>query len=50
MDSCFSSDHFARDHISTDITTCNTEEPEQKYCFGALSNRLLGGGVGGGLK
>ena len=35
--------------MHTDITTCNTDEPQQKYRLGMVSNRLLGG-RGGGLK
>ena len=38
----------AEDHIHTDITTCNIEEPQQKYCLGMVRNSLLGGGGGGG--
>ena len=30
-----------------DITICNTEEPQQKYRHGTVSNRLLGEGGGG---
>ena len=30
-----------KNHIHTDLT-CNTEEPQQKYCLGMVSNRLLG--------
>ena len=47
MGNCYSADHIAEDHIHTDIT-CNTEEPQQKYRLGTVSNRLVGGG--GGLK
>ena len=36
--------HIAEDHIHTDIT-CNTEEPQQKYRLGTVSNRLMGGGL-----
>ena len=43
MGSCFSSDHIAEDHIHTDITTCNIEEPQQKYRIGTVSNKLQGG-------
>ena len=42
MGNCYSTDHIAEDHIHTDIT-CNTEELQQKYCLGTVSNRLLGG-------
>ena len=38
MGSCFSSDHIAEDHIHMDITTCNIEEPQQKYRLGTISN------------
>ena len=34
------------DHLHTDITTCHTEEAQQKYCLGMVSNNLLGGGGG----
>ena len=36
---------MSKDHIHTGIT-CNTEEPQQKYRLGTVSNRLLGGGGG----
>ena len=39
MDSCNTGDHTDGDHIHTDITTCNAEEPQQKY----RHERLLGG-------
>ena len=43
MDSCYSDEHIAGDHIHTDISrTCNTEEPQQKYRLVAVSNGLLG--------
>ena len=41
MANCYSADHNAEDNIHTDIP-CNTEEPQQKYRFGTVSNRLLG--------
>ena len=45
MDSCYSGDYIAQDHRHTEITTCNIiEEPQQKYCLGKVSNRLLGSG------
>ena len=47
MSSCYSGDHIAKDHIHTDITTCNIEEPQQKYRLGTVSNRLLEVGRGG---
>ena len=34
MGSCYLGDHIAGDHINTDITTCNNEEPQQKYRLG----------------
>ena len=43
---CYSGDHNAEDHIHTDITACNIEEPQQTYRLG--HNRLLGGSGGGG--
>ena len=46
MGNCYSADHIAKDHIHTDIT-CNTEESQQKYRLGTVSNRLLGRGGGG---
>ena len=48
MGNCYSVDYIAGDHTHTDIT-CNTEEPQQKYRLGMVSNKLLGwgGGVGG---
>ena len=45
--SCYSGDHTAEDHIHTDITTCNIEEPQQKNPIGTVSNRSVGAG---GLK
>ena len=49
MGSCYLGDLIAGDHIHKDITTYNTEEPQQKYLLGIASNRLLGvcRGVGG---
>ena len=41
MGNCYSIVHIAEDHIHTDIT-CNTEEPQQKYRLGTVSNSLLG--------
>ena len=38
MGNSYSIDHFAKDHIHTDIT-CNIEEPQQKYSRGTVSNR-----------
>ena len=46
MGSCYTGDHVARDHTHMDITTCNTEEPQQKYHPGTVSYRLLLGGGG----
>ena len=31
MGSCYSVDHIAGGHVYTDITACNTEEPQQKH-------------------
>ena len=42
MCSCYSGDHNAEDHIHTDITTHNVEEPQQKDRLGKVCNRLLG--------
>ena len=42
MGSRYSADHIAKDHIHIDITY-NTEESQQKYRLGTVSNRLLGG-------
>ena len=44
MGNCYSADYFAEDHIHTDMT-CNTEETQQKYRIGTVSNRLKGGGL-----
>ena len=48
MGSCNSGDHIAEDHVHMNITTCNTEEPQQKYRLGTVGYRLLWGGWGGG--
>ena len=40
MGHCYSIDHIAEEHIRTDIT-CNTEEQQQMYRLGTVSNRLL---------
>ena len=45
MGSCYSGDHIAGNHIYTDITTCNTEVPQQKYCLETVSDRLQGLGM-----
>ena len=42
MGSCYSDDHIAGDHLHTEITTCNSEEQQQKYRLGIVSNRLTG--------
>ena len=47
MVSCYSGDHIAEDHIHTDITTCNTDELQQKYRLGTVSCRLLDSGLKG---
>ena len=44
MDSCYSGDHIAKGHIQTG-TTCNIEEPQQKYRLETVSNRFLEEGV-----
>ena len=43
MGSCYSGDH-----IHEDNTTCNIEEPQQKYRLGTVNNIILGL-CGGGL-
>ena len=40
MGSCYSGDHVAEDNIHTVITTCNTEEPQEKCHLGTVSNRM----------
>ena len=45
MGNCYSGDHITEDHIYMNITTCNTEEPQQTYRIGNVSKRSLGGGV-----
>ena len=45
MGNCYSIDHIDENHIHTDITY-NTEEPQQKYRLGTVSNILLGQGAG----
>ena len=40
MGNWYSAYHIAKDHIHTDVT-CTTEEPQQKYRLGTVSNRLL---------
>ena len=32
MGSSYSGNHIAEDHRHTNITACNIEEPQQKYC------------------
>ena len=46
MDSCYTGDRIAGDHIQTDITACNIEEPLHKYRLGKVGTckHLLGGG------
>ena len=39
---CYSTDHFAEDHIHTDII-CHIEEPQQKYRLGTVRNRFQWG-------
>ena len=43
MGNCDRGDHIAGNHIQTDITRCDIEDPQQKYRLGTISNRLLGG-------
>ena len=33
MDSCYTGDYNPRDHLHSDITTCNKEELQQKYAL-----------------
>ena len=37
MGICYLDDHNAEDHIHMDITTCNLEEPQQKYRLGWMT-------------
>ena len=48
MGDCYSTDHIAEDHIHTNIHVYNIKESQQKYRLGTVTNRLLGGGRGGG--
>ena len=48
MGSCYLGDHIAGNHIYSDKSTCNIEEPQQKCRHGTVSYRFLGGGWGGG--
>ena len=43
MGSCYSVDHVAEDHVHTVMATFISEEHQQKYHFGTVSNRLLWG-------
>ena len=43
MGSYYSDYHTAEDNIHTDITICNTEELQQKYRLGRVSNSVLEG-------
>ena len=45
MDSCYSGDHIAGDHIHMDITLCKIEETQQKY---RLERSILDFWRGGG--
>ena len=45
MGNYYSTDHIAENHIHTDITY-NTEESQQKYRLGTVSNRLRARGEG----
>ena len=38
MGSCYSADNIVEEHLHRDIT-CKSEEPEQKYGLGTVSNR-----------
>ena len=40
MGNCYSADHIAEDHKQTDLTY-NIVDPQQKYCLGTVSTRLL---------
>ena len=40
MGSCYSGDHIAKDHIHTDITTCNIEEPQNPPVVRLFYHRL----------
>ena len=46
MDNSCTGYYTAEDHIHTDITTFNTEETQQKYRLGTVSERLLGVAAG----
>ena len=41
MGICHSGDHIVGDHVHLhmDITTCNIEKPQKKYCFEMVNNR-----------
>ena len=49
MSNRYIGDHIAGDHIHTDITTGNIEEPQQKFCQGTVSIDYWGEGGGEGL-
>ena len=34
-----SGDNTAEDHVHKDLTTCYTEEPQQKFRLGTVSNK-----------
>ena len=40
MGSCNSCGHIAEDYIHINITTCNIEEPKQKYRLGTVQDKL----------
>ena len=44
MSNRYLGDHIAGDHIHTDITTGNIEEPQQKFCQGTVSIDYWEGG------
>ena len=46
MNSYYTGYYTAGDHIHTDIITCNTEEPQQKYRLGrSVKDYMSGGGL-----
>ena len=42
MDSCYSVDHIAGDHLQADIPVRNIKEPQQKYRTRMISKRFPG--------
>ena len=45
MGSCYLCDYTGEGYKYTDITTCNIEEPQQKYRLGTVSNSNNEGGT-----